>query len=97
MDAAVSSAAMEMLIIARPGETEGVTKRTYSLRTLEGHPGELIVTRRGVGLGIEPSEGLILECRLGRHGHHDREAELLGRIQAALIKQHAIEQEGVDY
>ena len=97
VDAAVSGAAMEMLIIARPGETEGVTTRNYTLRTLKGQPGELVVTRRGVGLGIEPSDGLTLECRLGRHGLQEHEKELIERIQAALVRQHAIEHEGVDY
>lgn len=97
VDKAVSAAAMEMLIIARPGETEGVTMRSYSLRTLKGRPGELLVTRRGVGLGIEPSGGLTLECRIGRHGEHELETELIERIQSALLSQHVIEHEHVGY
>ena len=97
VDTAVGAAAMEMLIIARPVEGEGILERVYTLRTLHGQPGELRVTRRGVGLGIEPSEGLTLECRLGRRGERVLEDELLERTRAMLIEQHTIEHELVDY
>ncbi len=93
VDEAISRAALELLVIARPAGGEGVYSRVYSLRTLGGKPGELVVTRKEVGLGIEPSAGLKIECRLGRHGEKELERELLEKIQKALIEQQKIERQ----
>lgn len=84
-----------MLIVARQCETDGVNKRLYTLKTIKGKPGELLVTRLGVRLGIEPSDGLRLECRIGRFGDSAIEQELIERIQGKLIEQHTIEHEYV--
>lgn len=93
VDTAIAAGAIELLIVARPSETDGVSKRMYTLKTLKGEPGELLVTRLGVGLGIAPSDGLRLECRIGRFGDHAIERRLIERIQGKLIEQHAIEHE----
>jgi hypothetical protein len=93
VDAAVSRAALELFVIARPIGGDGVHTREYTLKTLQGKPGELLVSRRGVGLGIGPSDGLTIECRLGRHGEKELELELLEKIAASLIVEHRNEHE----
>ena len=93
VDEAIAKAGTKMLIIARPIGSDGIFSRDYSLRTLQGKPGELLVSRKGVGLGIEPSEGLHIECRLGRNGDKEHERALLEEIRQALEERYAVEHE----
>ncbi|MBL4590897.1 MAG: hypothetical protein JKY96_02940 [Phycisphaerales bacterium] len=93
VDQGVTIGAMEELIIARVIETDGVRSRKYSLRTLQGNPGSLRVTRQDVGLGIEPSAGLLIECQIRQTGNPGLEQNLLDAIRRAMLEQHRLEHE----
>ena len=95
VDIAIARAAIELLIIARPADEQegGISEREYSLRTVRGTTGTLKVTRRGVGIGVEPSQGLTIECRIGHSDDRDLERELLAIIDAELREEQLFENE----
>ncbi len=93
VDQGVINGSLEELVIARAIGREGVHTRTYSLRTLQGNPGTLTVVRKDVGLGIDPSGGLVIECSIRHSGDKQAEQRVLDAIRRAMIEQHRIEHE----